>query len=130
MRISRTSKTPLSTYLAQKGLRVANVPLVLGVEPPVELEEVEEHRIYGLMLRSEALVRIRQARLKHLGMPQDSSYGARQHVDEELSYARTIFRNHPNWPVIDVTNKAIEETASDILRMYNERMRLRAASGA
>jgi regulator of PEP synthase PpsR (kinase-PPPase family) len=120
--ISRTSKTPLSTYLAQKGLRVANVPLVMGVAPPKELEQVDDSRVYGLVIRPDALVRIRQARLAHLGMPNDSSYGDRAHVQEEINYSRGIFRDHPNWPVIDVTNKAIEETASDILRMYNERV--------
>ena len=119
--ISRTSKTPLSTYLAQKGLKVANVPLVLGVDPPEELASVDERKVYGLIIRPDALVRIRQARLSHLGMPQDTSYGSRNHVQDEISYARGIFRTHPNWPVIDVTNKAIEETASDILRMYRER---------
>lgn len=119
--ISRTSKTPLSTYLAQKGLRVANVPLVLGVDPPEELEQVDQNCVYGLIIRPESLMRIRQARLSHLGMPQDSSYGTRQHIEEELKFSRQIFRDHPNWPVIDVTNKAIEETASDILRIYNER---------
>jgi hypothetical protein len=119
--ISRTSKTPLSTYLAQKGLRVANVPLVLGVEPPVELEEVATNRIYGLVIQPDALVRIRQARLKHLGMPQDSSYGTREHIEREIAYSRDIFRAHPHWPVIDVTSKAIEETAADILRLYKER---------
>lgn len=119
--ISRTSKTPLSTYLAQKGLKVANVPLVLGVAPPAELAEVDDRKVYGLIIRPEALVRIRQARLTHLGMPGNTSYGDRQHIDEEIGYARTIFRDHPNWPVIDVTNKAIEETASDILRLYKER---------
>ena len=121
--ISRTSKTPLSTYLAQKGLKVANVPLVLGVEPPPELEQIPEHKVYGLVIRPDTLVRIRQARLKHLGMPGDSSYGDRAHVDQEIQYSRQIFRDHPNWPVIDVTSKAIEETAADILRMYNERRR-------
>jgi regulator of PEP synthase PpsR (kinase-PPPase family) len=119
--VSRTSKTPLSTYLAQKGLRVANVPLVLGVDPPRELEEVDEYKVYGLIIRPEALVRIRQNRLAHLGMPQDSSYGSRRHIEDELAYSREIFRNHPNWPVIDVTSKAIEETAADILRLYKER---------
>lgn len=119
--VSRTSKTPLSTYLAQKGYRVANVPLVLGVEPPAELEEVDERRVYGLIIRPDALMRIRQARLSHLGMPEDSSYGTRAHIEEEIEYSRQIFRNHPNWPVIDVTAKAIEETASDILRLYKER---------
>jgi regulator of PEP synthase PpsR (kinase-PPPase family) len=119
--VSRTSKTPLSTYLAQKGLRVANVPLVLGVDPPAELKQVETHRVYGLVIRPEALMRIRQARLSHLGMPQDSSYGNRAHIEEELKYSREVFRNHPNWPVIDVTNKAVEETAADILRLFKER---------
>ncbi|MBT8496249.1 MAG: kinase/pyrophosphorylase [Deltaproteobacteria bacterium] len=120
--ISRTSKTPLSTYLAQKGLKVANVPLVLGVDPPAELDLVDDNKVYGLVIRPDALVRIRQARLKHLGMPGDSSYGDREHVEEEIQYSRRLFRNHPNWPVIDVTNRAIEETAADILRLYNERM--------
>lgn len=119
--ISRTSKTPLSTYLAQKGLKVANVPLVLGVDPPAELDQVDDHKVYGLIIRPDALVRIRQARLKHLGMPGDSSYGDRAHVEEEIQYSRGIFRDRPNWPVIDVTSKAIEETAADILRLYNER---------
>lgn len=119
--ISRTSKTPLSTYLAQKGLKVANVPLVLGVDPPAELLEVDEYKVYGLIIRPDSLVRIRQARLKHLGMPGDSSYGDRSHVEEEIQYSRGLFREHPNWPVIDVTNRAIEETAADILRLYNER---------
>ena len=79
------------------------------------------NKVYGLMIRSDALMRIRQARLTHLGMPQDSSYGTRHHIDEELAYSRRIFREHPDWPVIDVTSKAIEETAADILRIYNER---------
>jgi regulator of PEP synthase PpsR (kinase-PPPase family) len=119
--ISRTSKTPLSTYLAQKGLKVANVPLVLGVDPPAELEQVPESKVYGLVIRPEALEKIRKARLSHLGMPADSSYGTRKHIEEELEYSRAVFRAHPNWPVIDVTSKAIEETAADILRIYKER---------
>jgi hypothetical protein len=119
--ISRTSKTPLSTYLAQKGLKVANVPLVLGVDPPAELEQVPDSKVYGLVIRPEALEKIRKARLTHLGMPADSSYGTRKHIEEELEYSRAIFRAHPNWPIIDVTSKAIEETAADILRIYKER---------
>jgi regulator of PEP synthase PpsR (kinase-PPPase family) len=94
---------------------------VLGVNPPSELEDVDERKVYGLIIRPDSLVRIRQARLSHLGMPQDTSYGTRNHVEEEINYSREVFRNHPNWPVIDVTNKAIEETASDILRLYKER---------
>lgn len=121
--ISRTSKTPLSTYLAQKGLRVANVPLVLGVDPPSELDQVEAHKCYGLTIQPDSLVRIRQARLAHLGMPADSSYGMREHIQREIAYAQEIFRKHPDWPVIDVTAKAIEETAADILRLVKQRSR-------
>src|SRR5215471_7040870 len=117
--ISRTSKTPLSTYLAQRGLKVANVPLVLGVDPPEELSQVDDRKVFGLIVQPEMLMRIRQARLSHLGMPQDSSYGQRAHIDNEIAYSREIFRKHPNWPVIDVTNRAIEETAADILRIYS-----------
>src|SRR5688572_30456650 len=119
--ISRTSKTPLSTFLAQKGYRVANVPLVLGVDPPAELDQVETRKVYGLTIQADALVRIRQARLTHLGMPPDSSYGERDHIQREIAYAQEIFRKHADWPVIDVTAKAIEETAADILRLMRER---------
>jgi regulator of PEP synthase PpsR (kinase-PPPase family) len=119
--ISRTSKTPLSTYLAQRGLKVANVPLVLGVDPPEELSQVDDRKVFGLIVQPDMLMRIRQARLSHLGMPHDSSYGQRAHIDNEIAYSREIFRKHANWPVIDVTNRAIEETAADILRIYQER---------
>jgi len=119
--ISRTSKTPLSTYLANKGLKVANVPLVLGVDPPKELEEVPDHKVYGLIVSPDTLARIRKARLEHLGMPGDSSYANRNHIEREIEYSRGIFRDHPNWPVINVTNRAIEETAADILRIRTER---------
>lgn len=120
--VSRTSKTPLSTYLAQRGLKVANVPLVLGVEPPKELELVDDSRVYGLVIQPDTLRRIRLQRLKHLGMPEDASYGARAHIEQELAYSREVFRAHHNWPVIDVTGKAIEETAADILRLYKQRV--------
>ena len=119
--ISRTSKTPLSTYLAQRGLKCANVPLVLGVDPPEELSQVDDRKVFGLIVQPDMLMRIRQARLSHLGMPHDSSYGQRAHIENEIAYSREIFRKHANWPVIDVTNRAIEETAADILRIYQER---------
>jgi hypothetical protein len=121
--ISRTSKTPLSMFLANKGYRVANVPLVLGVDPPAELDEVPSDRCYGLTIQAESLAKIRQVRLQHLGMPSDSSYGMREHIVRELSWAQEIFRKHADWPVIDVTGKAIEESAADILRIAKQRAR-------
>jgi regulator of PEP synthase PpsR (kinase-PPPase family) len=128
--VSRTSKTPLSAFLAQKGLKVANVPLVLGIPAPPELFEIDQHKVFGLTIQLDALVQIRQARLKHLGMPADTSYGLRDHVREELTFAQEIFRGHPDWPIVDVTNKAIEETSADILRIKKDRDRARLAAEA
>jgi len=119
--ISRTSKTPLSTFLAQKGLKVANVPLVLGIEPPSELFDIDQEKIFGLTIKAESLLQIRQARLRHLGMPPDTSYGQREHIAQEIAFAQALFRQHPSWPVMDVTGKAIEETAADILRIKKDR---------
>jgi regulator of PEP synthase PpsR (kinase-PPPase family) len=119
--ISRTSKTPLSTFLAQKGLKVANVPLVLDIEPPAELFQIDQEKIFGLTIKADALIQIRQARLKHLGMPPETSYGQREHIAREIAFAQSIFRQHPSWPIIDVTGKAIEETAADILRLKKDR---------
>ncbi len=119
--VSRTSKTPLSTILAQRGLKVANLPLVLGVETPPELEETNQERIVGLMIDLDTLVEIRKARLKQLGMPVDTSYGLRDQVQEELNYAHRIYRAHPEWPIIDVTGRAIEETAVIILDALRDR---------
>ncbi len=119
--VSRTSKTPLSTLLAQRGLKIANLPLVLGVPIPPELEEASQDRVVGLTIGLEQLVEIRKARLKQLGMNLDSSYGLKEQVREELDYAKKLFAAHPDWPVIDVTGRAIEETAVIILESLTER---------
>lgn len=119
--ISRTSKTPVSTYLAQKGFKVANVPIVLGIDPPRELFEIDQKRIFALTIDLQALIRIRQSRLRHLGLSPDTEYAMREHVMQEIRYARKIFSQHPTWPVIDVTSKAIEETASIILNINQTR---------
>ena len=119
--VSRTSKTPLSTLMAQRGLKVANQPIVLGVRIPMELEEAPQDRIIGLTIEIDHLVEIRKARLKQLGMPTDAAYGLREQVKQELEYARQIFAQHPSWPVIDVTGRAIEETAVIILESMKER---------
>ncbi|MFA9472019.1 MAG: pyruvate, water dikinase regulatory protein [Deltaproteobacteria bacterium] len=123
--VSRTSKTPLSTYLAGRGLKVANVPLVLGVEPPSELHELPGYRVVGLTVDIDQLMDIRRQRLQHLGMPPDANYGHRDHVKAELEYAHAIFRDNPEWMVVDVTNCAIEETATIILEALHEREELR-----
>jgi regulator of PEP synthase PpsR (kinase-PPPase family) len=128
--ISRTSKTPLSTFLAQKGLKVSNVPLVLGITPPEELSQIDQEKVFGLTIKLDELLRIRLARLRHLGMPGDTSYAQREHVANEIAFAQEIFRGHPSWPVIDITGKAIEETAADILRIKKDRDARRAEEAA
>lgn len=119
--VSRTSKTPLSTYLAGRGLKVANVPLVLGVPPPPELGEVAPEKVVALTIQISKLLEIRKARLVQLGMPPDANYGLREHVQAELEYADEIFSNNPGWMVIDVSNRAIEETATIILEAIKDR---------
>ena len=119
--VSRTSKTPLSTYLAGRGLRVANVPLVLGVPPPQELEQLGEERVVALTIDIEQLIEIRKARLQQLGMGTDANYGLRDHVRAELEYAHDLFRKHPGWMVVDVSGRAIEETATIILEAIKDR---------
>lgn len=119
--VSRTSKTPLSTLLAQRGLKVANLPLVLGVNVPHELLEAPQDRIVGLTIGIEQLCEIRQARLRQLGMPAETNYAMREHVRQELDFAHQLFRKHPEWPVVDVTGRAIEETAVIILEQIKER---------
>jgi regulator of PEP synthase PpsR (kinase-PPPase family) len=126
--VSRTSKTPLSTFLAQKGFKVSNVPLVLGIPAPDELFTIDQEKIFGLTIRPEALSQIRQARLKHLGMPPETSYGQRDHIAQEIGYAQQIFREHPQWPIMDITGKAVEETAADIMRIKKDREVRRAGS--
>lgn len=119
--VSRTSKTPLSTYLAGRGLKVANVPLVMGVEPPEELYEIPPHKVVALTIELDLLLEIRKERLAQLGMPVDANYGLRNHVRTELDFAHAIFKRNPGWMTVNVTNRAIEETATIILEAYKER---------
>ncbi len=116
--ISRTSKTPLSVYLAHKGYRVANVPLVLDHEPPPELWDVEAERIFALTIDPETLLEIRRERLVAMGVNHRSSYGDIAYILAELEQAHDLFSQNPDWPIIDVTNKAVEETAATILRLF------------
>ena len=119
--VSRTSKTPLSTLLAQRGLRVANVSLVLDRQLPLELEKAAQDKIVGLTIGIEQLCEIRQVRLQQLGMPHETNYAMREHVRQELDYATKVFRAHPEWLVVDVTGRAIEESAVIILESLKER---------
>lgn len=119
--VSRTSKTPLSTFLAHKGFKVGNVPLVLDRPVPKELFQIDQRRIFALIISPEALQNIRKVRLRTMGMRDQTNYGDMDYILAELENARDLYRQHPQWPVIDVTGKALEETASTILEIYYER---------
>jgi regulator of PEP synthase PpsR (kinase-PPPase family) len=112
--VSRTSKTPLSIYLSHRGWKVANVPLVLGIEPPVELFSLDPKRVAGLVIDPQRLVEIRAARLRNLGQDPRIAYADFDKVEEEIKFSRMLFRRNP-WVVIDVTGKAVEETANEVL---------------
>lgn len=115
--VSRTSKTPTCMYLAQnRGIKASNVPLVLNVPPPQELFGLPAGRVIGLSLNSRLLCDIRQQRLQNLGLGPSASYANLEHIERELEYAETVFRRL-RCPVVDVTHKAIEETAAVILEI-------------
>ena len=118
--ISRTSKTPLSMYLANKRLKVANVPLVPEAKLPDELFTIPSNRIIGLMIQLEQLNQIRTERLRTMGVIGQASYADPARILEEIDYAQKLMRRL-GCTVLDVTNKAIEETASRILEIYNRR---------
>ncbi|MBP7844634.1 MAG: kinase/pyrophosphorylase [Proteobacteria bacterium] len=122
--VSRTSKTPLSIYLSHKGYKVANVPLVKGISPPEELFKIDQNKIIALTIDPEALMKIRKERLSRMGRDPASEYASLQHIREELEWAREIFQRHRRWPLFDVTNKALEETASEIERLMRTRLKL------
>ena len=116
--VSRTSKTPTSIYLANRGIKAANVPLVPNIPLPAKLEQLIRPLIIGLVASPERIVQIRQNRMLALNADgKDSTYVDRNRVAEELALARRIFERH-NWPVIDVTRRSIEETAAAIIDLY------------
>lgn len=114
--VSRTSKTPLSIYLSHKGYRVANVPLVLGIDPPRELFQIDQKKIVGLIIDPRRLMELRVARLRSLHQDPRGSYSDYESILAELDYSRRLFRDNPAWPVIDVTHKSVEEAAAEILK--------------
>ncbi len=117
--ISRTSKTPLSMYLANKNIKVANVPLVPEIPIPKEVFEIDPKKIIGLTNTPEKLNSIRQERLKALGLSSNASYANLERILQELDYSEKIMKK-TGCPVIDVSNKAIEETAGIILDIMKE----------
>lgn len=114
--VSRTSKTPLSQYLALKSLKVANVPIVPEVDPPGELFSLDPNKCIGLSITAEKLNDIRKERLKALGLGDNAIYANIQRIHEELKYFDDIVKQI-GCNVVDVSNKAVEETANIILNL-------------
>ena len=121
--VSRTSKTPTSIYLAHRGVRAANVPLVPGAELPPQLFDLKGPLIVGLVVSPDRLIQIRRNRLLSLNESRESSYVDMDAVREETIRARRLFEKH-GWPGIDVTRRSVEETAAAVINL------LRARDGA
>jgi regulator of PEP synthase PpsR (kinase-PPPase family) len=119
--ISRTSKTPLSIFLSHKGWKVANVPLVLNQTLPHELFKVDQKKIVGLIIDSDSLFRIRRKRLEKFGQDPASEYASLSHISQEIDYALDIYKQNRKWPIFNVTDRALEETAAEIIRIVASR---------
>lgn len=119
--VSRTSKTPTCIYLANRGVKAANIPLVPGVEIPEELFDLRKPLVVGLTKDAKSLVQIRRNRLKMLNDDNESSYADPDAVEEEVTRAKRLFAKH-GWPVIDVSRRSIEETAAAILQLRTQRL--------
>jgi regulator of PEP synthase PpsR (kinase-PPPase family) len=125
--VSRTSKTPTSIYLANRGVKTANVPLVPGVTLSPNVERLQHPLVVGLFATPERIVQIRQNRLLGLKVhSDDDQYIDRQAVTEEIAASRRLCARH-NWPLIDVTRRSIEETAAAVMALLGERRRHKAS---
>jgi regulator of PEP synthase PpsR (kinase-PPPase family) len=118
--VSRSSKTPTSIYLANRGYKVANIPLVIESPPPPLLFRLERPMIVGLTTAPRRLVEIRRNRLLSLNERTETAYVDEERVEQEVAFARRMFADN-GWPVIDVTRRSIEETAAAIIKLYTER---------
>lgn len=118
--VSRTSKTPTCIYLAHRGVRAGNVPLVPGQEPPPALFKLDKPLVVGLTVSPDRLIQIRRNRLLTLKEDRASSYVAADQVRDETIAARRLFERE-GWPTIDVTRRSVEETAAAVLNLLNER---------
>ncbi len=118
--VSRSSKTPTSIYLANRGYKTANIPIVVESPPPPELFGLKHPLVVGLTTSTDRLVQIRRNRLLSLNQLPETSYVDQDSVAREVAYARRMFADN-GWPVIDVTRRSIEETAAAIIALVNER---------
>lgn len=122
--ISRTSKTPLSIFLSHKGWKVANVPIVLGSPLPPELFTIDQRKIVGLIIDMDSLQRIRKNRLEKFGQDPGGEYASMSQIAKEIDFAHELFKQNRRWPVFNVTDRALEETAAEITKIVASRMGL------
>jgi regulator of PEP synthase PpsR (kinase-PPPase family) len=115
--ISRTSKTPLSMYLAQRGYKTGNVPIVPGIDPPTALLDLDPGKVFALAIDPSLLLTIRQARVRVLGVPPHATYADPESLLEEVRRSRRLYREK-RWRVVDISGRAAEENAARILRMF------------
>jgi len=127
--VSRTSKTPTSIYLANRGYKVANIPIVPESPPPQSLYSLRRPLVVGLTTAPDRLVQVRRNRLLSLNQAPETAYVDQERVTREVQYARRIFADN-GWPVIDVTRRSIEETAAAVLRLMTEQRASGDASDA
>jgi [pyruvate, water dikinase]-phosphate phosphotransferase / [pyruvate, water dikinase] kinase len=118
--VSRTSKTPTCLYLANRGIKAANVPFVAGVPLPDEVEVLNAPLVVGLTCDPNALVQVRRNRLRMINDTEETSYTDIETVKAEVAEARKLFSRH-GWPVLDVSRRSIEETAAAVMQMITER---------
>ena len=118
--VSRTSKTPTSIYLANRGYKTANIPIVPESPPPESLYSLKHPLVVGLVTSADRLVQVRRNRLLSLNQTPDTDYVGEEAVKREIAFARRMFADN-GWPVIDVTRRSIEESAAAIINLYNDR---------
>ncbi|MBI3441849.1 MAG: kinase/pyrophosphorylase [Proteobacteria bacterium] len=118
--VSRTSKTPTCIYLANRGIKAANVPYVPGIPFPERVLELKKPLFVALTAAPERLIEVRRNRLQHLGQHRETDYLDPEKVQEETKQARRFYTQH-GWPVIDVTRRSVEETAAEIMTMLEAR---------
>ncbi len=118
--VSRTSKTPTSIYLANRGYRTANIPIVVESPPPQALFGLRHPLVVGLTTAPERLIQVRRNRLLSLNQAPETDYVDTEQVAREVQFARRMFADN-GWPVIDVTRRSIEETAAAVINLLNER---------
>jgi regulator of PEP synthase PpsR (kinase-PPPase family) len=123
--VSRTSKTPTSVYLANRGVKAANVPIVPGVPLPSEVTAPDAPLVVGLTISADRLIGVRRNRLAAMNESRPTSYVDDEAVRAELVNAQKLYERH-GWPVIDVSRRSVEETAAAVLNLLNERREARA----